>query len=131
MRNILIGLAVLCAGCTASQQAAIDAAISKNATSIQAFCTSKVIPIATSPLTQAALAALDLLPYGGDLSTAVASTVATCNAVDTVAQSATTLPYLEQEVAFIASGGKVAPPPAIAPAPVTAATVIPSVAVSP
>lgn len=123
MRNILIGLAVILAGCTASQQAAIDAAISKNATAIQAFCTSKVLPIATSPATMLALTMLDALPYGSDLTLANNSVIATCNNLDAVASSSSTLPWLVQEVAFIAGGGKIAPPPVIAPAPITAASV--------
>jgi hypothetical protein len=73
-----------------------------------------------------ALTMLDTLPYGSDLTLANNSVIATCNNLDAVAASSTTLPWLMQEVAFIAGAGKIAPPAPIAPAPVTAATVIPA-----
>lgn len=127
MRNTLIGLTVLLAGCTASDLVAVESAIAANKVTIADYCMSSILPAAQSPLVQAALLAADALPYGSDFTLAVNATVATCNNLDTTSQSATTKAYLQQELPVILGLGKVAPPPAIAPAPVTAA----SVAVSP
>lgn len=110
-------------GCTASQEAAVATAISKNATAIQSFCTSKVLPVATSDATMLALTVADTLPYGADLTLANNSVIATCNNIDAVASSASTLPWLQSQLPVITGAGKVAPPPVIKPAPITAATV--------
>lgn len=109
--------------CTQAQQAAVAAAVTKNAASIQAFCTTKVLPVATSPLTLAALMAAGALPYGADFTLANNSVIAACNNIDAVAQSATTLPWMQSQLPVIVGAGKVAPPAPIAPAPITAATV--------
>lgn len=120
--NPMIGCATLSADAAIVQQK-----ISENATAISNFCTTKVLPVATSPETAIALLFLGSLPYGADLAVANAAVIKTCNDVTAVAQSATTLQYLQQELAFIAAGGKAPPPPVVAPAPVTATTALPGV----
>lgn len=122
-RNIIIGLTVVLAGCTTAEITAVEAAVAKNSAAVQAFCTSKVIPVANSPEVKAAMLVADLLPYGSDFTLAVNAGVATCNNIDATGLSATTVAYLTQELPVIAGLGKVAPPPAIAPAPITAASV--------
>ena len=89
-----------------------DAAIAANAAKITSFCNSDVIP--TAQATPDVVAAA--IPYG---TTIKASSIAACLAVDTVAHSITTLPWLQENVQTLKTGKPATTPP-ITPAPVVA-----------
>lgn len=122
MKRILF-LAVLaasgCASLSADEQA-VAANVQKNATAITNFCTNTLAPDLASPL---AVAASGVSP---DIATAIAGAGAACKSVSAVATSLTTVPWLQDIDTIIKSAGKIVPAP-IAPAPVTATSILPGV----
>lgn len=117
-RNILIGLAVLLSACTASQQAAVEAAIAKNADAVTAACM-EPLTIAYDPATDVFAAGV---PVVAQIQAAIKVGCGTADGLAAMARSASTVDWLATTVAVMKSGGTVLPPP-VAPAPITATTV--------
>lgn len=104
MRKFLALVPLLFCGCSSTQEAAVQSAISTNAAQITSYCNSDVLPIAADPLITLAASA------SSDVKLAQASSVAACAAVPTVAQSASTLAWLAGNVTTMKSKGKVLAP---------------------
>lgn len=106
---LILVLAGSLSACAQISQA--DATIKANAVKIASICDNDVMPIANST-------AADLLAMAfGPVAQAQASAVAACHAVDTVAQSASTVDWLMDQITIMKTKGKVLPKP-VAPAPI-------------
>lgn len=117
-RNILIGLAVLLSACTAPQQAAVEAAIAKNAAKVTAVC-GPILITANSPATDIVAA---IVPIVAQVQAAVKGGCGTAEGIAAMAQSASSVDWLGTAKVVLESKGTVLPAP-VAPAPITAATV--------
>lgn len=112
MRRALLVLPLALTGCLSpAQETQVQAAISSNASQITAFCSGDVLPLANS---LAGVALASLVPQAAQART---DTLAACQAVPTVALSASTLAWMAGNVTIMKTNGKVLPPP-VKPVPI-------------
>lgn len=101
------------AGCTASQQTAVETAIATNAQKVQQAC-SVTLAIVDGPGVAALSAAV---PVVAQVVAAVQAGCGTADGIAQMAQSASSVDWLASVNQIIQSGGKVVPAP-VAPVPI-------------
>lgn len=113
IRRAALFAAVLGAGCTVPQQAALEAAVKANAAKITAVC-SDVLAVANDPATDIFAMAV---PVVAQVQAGVKGGCGTAEGIAAMAQSASTVDWLGTAKTVMRSGGKVLPAP-VRPAPV-------------